>query len=84
MKRHVSSPLSAVFAVGQARGTLHLGKKVATQAEGRKEGCFMERPRPEKERKEQQQNSFPPETHTYIEEKREGGAAGTISCRCNG
>lgn len=37
------------------------------------EGCFVERPRPETERKEQQQNSFPPETH--IEEKGEGWGA---------
>lgn len=37
-ERHVSSPLSAVFAVRQARGALHLRKRVATQGNGRKGG----------------------------------------------
>lgn len=34
----MSSPLSAVFAVRQARGALHLRKRVATQGNGRKGG----------------------------------------------
>lgn len=34
-ERHVSRPLSAVFAVRQARGALHLRKRVATQGNGR-------------------------------------------------
>lgn len=46
VERHVSSPLSAVFAVWQARGTPHLRKRRPTQANGRKEGSYAERPRP--------------------------------------
>lgn len=71
-ERHVSSPLSAVFAVRQARGALHLRKRVATQGNGRKGGGgrSVERPRPREERKEQPQNSFPPER----QRKREQGA----------
>lgn len=70
----MSSSLSAVFAVGQARGALHLRKKVATQGNGGKEGCSVERPRPKEERKEQPQNRFPPERA----EAGRGGVAGTM------
>lgn len=78
---HVSSPLSAVFAVKQARGAMHLWKRVATRGKGRKEGCSVERPRPREKRKEQPQNSFPlqRERRREGERQREEGTAGTMS-----
>lgn len=82
-ERHVSRPLSAVFAVRQARGALHLRKRVATQGNGRG-GRSVERPRPREERKEQPQNTFPPERQRKREQgadrqrEREEGVAGTM------
>lgn len=42
-------------------------------AKGKRRGCSVERPRPEEERKEQPQNSFPPKRETHKHRERERG-----------
>lgn len=77
----MSSPLSAVFALGQARGTPHLGKKVATRMKWAKGGVICGKAKAEEKRKEQPQNSFTPKrkhTHRDRERKGKGGRPGTM------
>lgn len=84
VERHVSSPLSAVFAVRQARGALHLQKRVSDTGRWEKGGVPCGKAKAlsgEKRATTKQLSSRERETETDIErerEKEEGEAVGTM------